>query len=199
MKHSNSIRALLGVSLSLLLSAAAPGASQGEHDKMMSEQAAPAKEPVLKTQDDLAKEIKALRERVATLEALKPAFTNFMPDFAERFHVAHRAGDAGDWAVAAHEVDEMRRLASVSKYIDPKLGALMQAFMDGNLRNVREAIEGANPKAFQSAMRATVASCNGCHTAAGSTIAVTLDVDRSLNMRHPHAIKKTTVPKEHKD
>lgn len=188
---------LIVLSFSTTHSGTALGSQHVEHGRMMGEQAAPAKEPELKTPDDLAREIRALRQRVAELEALKPAFTNFMPDFAERFHVAHRAGDAGDWAVAAHEIDEMRRLAGVSKYMDPKLGALMQAFMDGNLRKVREAVEDANPKAFQAAMRTTVASCNGCHQATGSAIAVSLNVDESLSMRHPHALRKTTVPKEH--
>lgn len=46
-------------------------------------------------------------------------------------------------------------------------------------------------------MTTSVAGCNGCHKAAGSAIVVTLDVDKSLNMRHPHALMKTTVPKEH--
>jgi hypothetical protein len=46
-------------------------------------------------------------------------------------------------------------------------------------------------------LKDTVASCNACHQASGSTIAVTLDVDDSLNMRHPHALRKSTVPKDH--
>src|SRR3972149_3475673 len=144
MKRSTVIGFLILLPSSLALSVGALG--QGEHDRMMREQAAPMREPQLETPDDLKKEIKALRERVAVLEALKPRFTNFMPNYAERFHVMHRAGDVGDWAVAAHEIDEMKRMTGVSKYIDPKLGTLMQAFMDGNLRKLREAVEHGNAK-----------------------------------------------------
>lgn len=97
---------------------------------------------------------------MTALEALKPKFTNFRPNFSERFHVIHRASDAGDWAVAAHEVKEMQRLTGVSKYIDPKLGELMLAFMDGNQRRLEEAIEHGNSKSFQAALTDTVASCN---------------------------------------
>ena len=145
MKRPTFFQLLIFLPLSLTLSGTALGNRHGEHDRMtrdrmMREQAAPVKEPEFKTLDDLTKEIKALRQRMAALEALKPMFTNFMPNFAERFHVAHRAGDSGDWAVAAHEVDEMQRLTGVSKYIDPKLGTLMQGFMDGNLRKLKEAI-----------------------------------------------------------
>lgn len=197
MKHSILFTLLILVPASLALSGAALGNQHTGHDRMMRERVPPVTEPKLSTLQDLAQEIRALRLRVAVLEALKPTFTNFMPNFSERFHVMHRAGDAGDWAVAAHEVDEMQRLTRVSRYIDPKLGGLMQGFMDGNLRRLKEAIEHGNARSFQAAMRDTVASCNGCHTAAGSTIAVSLNVDESLSMRHPHALGKTTVPKHH--
>lgn len=203
MKHAIFFRSVL-LSLSLVLSGTAPGAGHSPHDRMMHdptqvmrEQMILEKEPELKTLDDLASEVRALRQRIAVLEALKPTFTNFMPDFAERFHVAHRAGDAGDWAVAAHEIDEMLRLTRMSTHIDPKLGALMQGFMEGNLRQMREAVEHANQKSFQAALKNTLSSCNGCHTAAGSTLVVSLDVPDNLSMRHPHALRKTKVPKYH--
>lgn len=157
----------------------------------------PVGEPELKTPQDLAQEIRALRSRVATLEALKPQFTNFMPNFAERCHVAHRAGEMGDWAVTAHEVDEMRRLTGISRYIDSELGKLMQGFKEGNLRKLREAIEHGNPNSFQAATKDSLAGCNGCHTATGSKLPVTLDVDDMLSLRHPHGLRKSRVPSDH--
>lgn len=197
MTHPACLALLFIVPFSLALSGPALGSQHDAHERMLNEHAAAAKEPALKTQEDLAREVKALRARVAALEALKPGFTNFMPDFAERFHVMHRAGDAGDWAVAAHELAEMQRLARVSRHIDPKLGALMRAFMDGNLRKLTEAIEHGNARSFQAALKDAVAACNGCHAAAGSTLVVSLNVDKSLNMRHPHAFRSSTVPGRH--
>lgn len=178
-------------------SGAALSQSSEQHGSMMGGKGAPATEPELANVDELKSEIRALRLRVAALEELKPSFSGFMPNFAERFHVMHRAADAGDWAVAAHENGEMMRLTRISRYIDPKLGALMQGFMDGNLAKLGEAIEHGNPKSFEAALKDTLAGCNGCHTAAGSTIAVTLNVDESLSMRHPHLLRKSTVPEEH--
>lgn len=197
MKHSIFFTLLALVPFSLALSGTALGNQHTEHDRMMREHASPAIEPELKTLQDLAQEIRALRSRVATLEALKPHFTNFMPNFAERFHVAHRAGEVGDWAVAAHEVDEMRRLTGISRYIDPELGKLMQGFMEGNLRKLREAIEHGSTGSFQVAMKDALAGCNGCHAATGSKLPVTLDVDDTLSLRHPHGLKKSKVPKDH--
>lgn len=197
MKHAGGFTLLIIVFFSLPLSAPALGAQHAVHERMMQEHAPTAKEPQLRTQEDLAKEIRALRERVAALEALKPGFTNFMPNFAERFHVMHRAGDAGDWAVAAHEAAEMLRLTRISKYIDPELGALMHAFMDGNLRKLTQAIEHGSDKSFRAALQDTLAGCNDCHTAAGSAIAVSLDVGESMSMRHPHLLRKSVVPEQH--
>lgn len=156
-----------------------------------------ASTPSLETLDDLKAEVKRLRDRVAALEALKPTMTALMPDFAERLHVMHRAGDAADWAVAAHEVDEMRRLVGIAPLIDSKAGALMEAFMAGHLRTLREAIEHGNKRSFDKALGQTVESCNGCHAATGSKIKVTLDVDEGLSLRHPHALRKSSVPKDH--
>lgn len=183
--------------LLVAFSAAALADSGSTHDRMMSRETASDQEPALETSEDLRNEIRTLRRRLEALEALKPTFTTFMPGFSERFHVMHRAGDAGDWAVAAHEIDEMQRLTRASNYIDSRLGALMQGFMNGNLRALREAVEHANPKSFQAALKSTIASCNGCHTAAGSTIEVSLDVDESLSMRHPHALRKSRAPLDH--
>lgn len=197
MKHPILFTLLIIMPASLTLSGTALGSQHTEHDRMMREHASPAAEPQLKSLQDLAQEIRALRSRVATLEALKPQFTNFMPNFAERFHVAHRAGEVGDWAVAAHEVDEMRRLTGISQYIDPELGKLMQGFMDGNLRELREAIEHASGNSFQAAMKDTVAGCNACHAATGSTLPVTLDVDDTLSLRHPHGLRRSRVPRDH--
>ena len=44
----------------------------------------------------LRQTVLALQQRVEALEAIKPTFTGFMPNIAERFHVLHRAGEAGD-------------------------------------------------------------------------------------------------------
>ena len=50
--------------------------------------------------------IQAMEERIVLLES-RFSFASFMPDFAERFHVMHRATESDDWAVASHELQEM--------------------------------------------------------------------------------------------
>jgi hypothetical protein len=198
MNLRNSVLSVAAAGFVLLVSPVR--AAQHAAETMMmphSEEAAAVSMPALGTLDDLKAEIGRLRARVAILEALKPTMTTMMPDFAERFHVMHRASDDADWAVAAHELDEMTRLVEIAPLIDAKAGPLMQAFMAGHLRTLRETIEHGNKRSFDKALGETVASCNGCHAATGSKIVITLDVDEGLSLRHPHALRKSKVPKDH--
>jgi cytochrome c553 len=132
------------------------------------------------------------------LQATQPSITMLMPDFAERFHVMHYAGDAGDWAVAAHELLEMQRLVSVIERIDPEKGPLIKGFMTQSFAKLNAAIEHGNRQAFDKALSETVTNCNACHKAVGSAfIKVTLDVNEHLSMRHPHRLTKSKKPGAH--
>lgn len=145
----------------------------------------------------LERQIAALEQRVAALEATR-SFASFMPDFSERFHVLHRAGEAGDWAVAAHELAEMKRITKLSSDVDADRGELMKSMMAPRFEDLEEAIEHSNRKKFQKALEETVTTCNACHTAAGSAfVDVTLDAPGSLNMRHPHDLKHQEMPGGH--
>ena len=151
----------------------------------------------------LKKEIQQLRAameklsaRLVVLESLKPSFTAFMPEFSERFHIMHLAGDAGDWAVATHELLELKRMVKISQQIDPGKGQLMQAFMAPQLEAINGAIGHGNRKTFRKALENTVKSCNACHTASGSPfIKVALDAKEYVSMRHSHKLKKSKVMK----
>lgn len=153
----------------------------------------------------LKKELSALKGQmaelqkvVAVLQATQPTITTIMPNFAERFHVMHYAGDAGDWAVAGHELQELQRLIGVAKQIHPNHGAMMEGFMTASLRKLKEAIDHNKREAFDQALGEAVNNCNACHAAAGSPfIKVTLEVTESLSLRHPHSFGKTRVPMEH--
>lgn len=101
---STDLRPLLFSLVTLFVSTAVIAASdlQGADDAMVSAAASPEIQALRKEVNALKAEVEKLRKSVASLQAMKPTFTSFMPDFAERFHVMHRAGDAGDWAVKGH-------------------------------------------------------------------------------------------------
>lgn len=140
----------------------------------------------------IQKKIEELESEVFRLKAIQQTFTTLMPDFSERFHVMHFAGEAGDWTVAAHEVIEMQRMVKIAKLIEPKKGKLMEAFMDRNLNQLKESIEHANIKSFIKAMNKTIQNCNNCHRAAEAAhIKVSMDMDNLLSIRHSHKFMKT--------
>jgi hypothetical protein len=145
----------------------------------------------------LEHQIAALQARIAALEAYQ-TFTSFMPNFSERFHVMHRAGEAGDWAVAAHEFQEMKRLTRLSTTIDREKGQLMQAMLAPSFEAVESAIEHNDHEKFEKALTQTIDTCNACHTATGSDfVQVTLDAREALSIRHPHKFMERAVPGGH--
>jgi len=121
-----------------------------------------------------------------------------MPSFAERFHVMHRAGEAGDWAVASHELAEMKRVTTLSPTIDAEKGKLMQAMMAPSFEALEGAIGDGDHEKFEKALAQTINTCNSCHAATGSDfVQVTMDATESLSMRHPHSFMSRGVPSGH--
>jgi len=66
----------------------------------------------------LNNEVTRLRLAVESLRAIQPTITSLMPEFSERFHVMHYAGEAEDWAVASHELLGLKRLVEIMKQVD---------------------------------------------------------------------------------
>ncbi len=146
---------------------------------------------------EILKRLDALEQRLSALESAR-SFAGFMPDLAERFHVMHRAGEAGDWAVAAHELAEMQRLSRLSVSINAQQGALMQSMLGPSFENLESAIEHGNLKKFSAALESTISACNSCHVATGANfVQVTLDAPDGLSMRHPHRLMIRDAPEGH--
>lgn len=149
--------------------------------------------------DRLSAEVAQLRETVDLLNAIRPTTTMLMPSIAERFHVMHYAGDAEDWALAAHELLGIRHLLDVIGQVEPENGALAEGFLSPHMNRLDAAIEHGDRDAFASAISQTVESCNACHAAAGSpSMVVTLDPASSLSLRHSHKLMQSEKPGEHK-
>ena len=144
--------------------------------------------------DEVARLIKA----VESLQAIQPTITSLMPEFSERFHVMHYAGEAGDWAVASHELHGLKRQIEIMKQVDPDKGAMADGFLHRNFNDLDAAIEHENMESFQKSLIETVKNCNTCHAATGSPwMKVALDVRDSLSMRHSHDLRKSAKPGQH--
>ena len=139
-------------------------------------------------------EIEKLKNILAGIDALNPNLTSLMPDFSERFHVMHAAGDAGDWAVAAHELLELERMMGLAQIIDPDKGLLMKSFLEPTFKQIKGAIDHGNHKAFLGHLEKAVTSCNACHVAVQAPyIKVSLNVDEIMSIRHSHKFTRSEV------
>jgi tetrahydromethanopterin S-methyltransferase subunit B len=148
--------------------------------------------------ETLTEEVANLRARVELLDAIRPTTTMLMPSVAERFHVMHYAGDAGDWALASHELLGIRHLMDVITRVDPEKGSVAKGFLAASLERIDAAIEHGDGEAFAAAIKQTVDSCNACHVAVGSpSMVVTLDVADALSLRHSHRLALSEKPGEH--
>jgi len=146
----------------------------------------------------LIERILVLEERIAVLES-RFSFASFMPDFAERFHVMHRAAESDDWAVASHELQIMKSMAESSTTIDAEKGELFKAMMGPVMAKLDGAIGHANKKKMATILSEAIQTCNSCHVATGSPfIKVTLDATEALSMRHPHVFTKQKPDHAHK-
>jgi outer membrane murein-binding lipoprotein Lpp len=92
----------------------------------------------------LNNEVTRLKQAVESLHAIQPTITSLMPEFSERFHVMHYAGEAGDWAVASHELLGLKRLIGIMQQVDPEKGTMVNGFLLGNFDRIDAAIEHKN-------------------------------------------------------
>ncbi len=148
--------------------------------------------------EQLSREVDSLKKSVELLNSIRPSVTRLMPEIAERFHVMHYAGEADDWALAAHELMGIQELIGIIEKIDPVKGAMANGFLSNNFAELNAAIEHGSRKDFSAALESTVESCNGCHVAVGSpSMQVVLDAHDSLSLRHSHDLSASEPPDDH--
>ncbi len=174
----------------------APAMADEGHGHDSQTQSRPSDAQTLRKEiEALKSELEALRQTVQTLQ---PSLTMLMPNFAERFHVMHRAGDVGDWAVANHELLGMQQIAALVRRINPQQGELLHAYMQQPFADLEKAIEHTDHGAFGAALEQSIENCNACHQAVGSPfIQVTLNPVSQLSMRHPHKLTASEPLRAH--
>lgn len=84
------------------------------------------------------------------------------------------AGQAGNWPLAAYEVDELREgFADAARYhphhktVPEPLTSLIPEYVGGPLDDLDTAVKSKDKAAFSAAFDRLTAGCNGCHEEAG--------------------------------
>ncbi len=169
--------------IATLLNYAAPVSADESSDKLQA---------LTRQVNDLSAQVEELKSAVELLNAIRPDVTTLMPDIAERMHVMHYAGEAGDWAVASHELEGIKRLVTVMQKIDPVKGAMANGFMTEPFGKIDAAIDHQNQATFTKSLTTLVENCNSCHVTAGSpAMKISLDVADTLSLRHSHDLGKS--------
>jgi hypothetical protein len=97
------------------------------------------------------------------LTALQPGFARLMPEIGTRMWKAYHAGRAQNWALAAWQLKEMRKLFRLGNVTRPKYEADVEAYIDDDLVPLLAACDAADLAAFERAFSEAVDAANDYH------------------------------------
>ncbi len=100
-------------------------------------------------------------------------FGELMAEVGHRFERVGRAGQAGQWELAAYDLTELEEVfegdvpsAVVPEDVPADVHALSQTFAESSLPPLAQAVASRDAAAFSLAFAATGAACNECHATA---------------------------------
>lgn len=103
-----------------------------------------------------------------------PGLGEIMTQVSARHAKLWFAGDAGNWPLAAYEVDELREgledagtLHPTHKKVRGPVPSLIAATMDPALKQSDAAVASRDPQKFAAAYDRVTRGCNDCHRASG--------------------------------
>lgn len=113
-------------------------------------------------------------EPAAAADAYVPGLGEIMSANQMRHLKLWYAGQAGNWPLAAYEVDELEEGFADAVHFHPHhkdspepLTKLVPEYTDGPVAELRKAIEQKSRPTFVTAFESLTQGCNGCHIAAG--------------------------------
>jgi len=106
-------------------------------------------------------------ERLKTLAAIQPGLGSVMIEYSNRAGNVYYAAQAGNWGLAAYELNEMTEIQEVAENTRPGRAKGLQGFEKSALVPVARDIVNQGAAAFRGDFDKMVAQCNGCHRANG--------------------------------
>jgi hypothetical protein len=97
------------------------------------------------------------------LVELQPGLGRLMPDVGRRYWILYYAARGGNWALAAHQLRQMRHLFTIGATTRPKMAKHLEAFARGTLDRLEAAIEAQDLGAFEPLFREGIESANRFH------------------------------------
>jgi cytochrome c553 len=120
---------------------------------------------------DIGKEVIATKHNkdltLSQLAEIQPGLGSIMIEFGHRFYVAYYAAKAGNWELAAYQIDELVEVQEVAEATRPKYTEALKTFEHGDIADLQKVIKAKNWKQFDAQYTKTAHACNACHTRTG--------------------------------
>jgi hypothetical protein len=97
------------------------------------------------------------------LAEIQPGLGTVMMEYSTRFANVYYAAKAGNWDLAAYELDEAKEIQEVGETTRPKRAGALKEFESKYLDPLEAAIKAKDAKSFDTAFKAAQDGCNACH------------------------------------
>jgi hypothetical protein len=125
---------------------------------------------------------------------MQPGLGRIMPQVSDRYWVLYYAAKGGNWPLAAHQLNELTGLLRLGAVTRPQYQRHLDAFINGHLSAVRQAIEARDWPAFDRAYKKGIEGSNAYHRELGHPeIEWTLPPDPPRHLRLT-PIESSSVP-----
>ena len=104
-------------------------------------------------------------EKLKTLAAIQPGLGSVMIEYSNRAGNVYYAAQAGNWGLAAYQLNEMTEIQEVAENTRPGRAKALQGFEKSALVPMARDIVNQDGAAFRGDFDKMVAQCNGCHRA----------------------------------
>jgi len=106
-------------------------------------------------------------EKLKALAAIQPGLGTVMVEYSNRAGNVYYAAQAGNWGLAAYQLNEMTEIQEVAENTRPGRAKALQTFEKSALSPLARDIVNQDAMAFRSDFDKMVVQCNGCHRANG--------------------------------
>lgn len=97
------------------------------------------------------------------LAEIQPGMARFMLEVSERYWILYYAAKAGNWALARHELGELRKANRHASITRPKYREALMEFDNEYLKPIADAIRAEDWEAFEAAYHRGIDGANSYH------------------------------------
>ncbi len=101
------------------------------------------------------------------MAGLQPGLGRLMPEVSDRFWISYYAARGGNWALAAHQLNELAGLLRMGALTRPQYAQQLAAFEDAHIDALQRLIEAQDFDAFERAFHKATQAVNLYHRATG--------------------------------